>query len=85
MNESNEQTQLNFEKSLRSLESIVERMQNESMDLDELVKESGAALWIHGHTHGCCDYVLGATRLVANACGYPFERTGFKANRVVEL
>lgn len=38
MNESNEQTQLNFEKSLRSLESIVERMQNEPMDLDELVK-----------------------------------------------
>lgn len=54
-------------------------------NLDALVKESGAALWIHGHTHGCCDYVLGGTRVVANACGYPFERTGFKANRVVAL
>ncbi len=49
------------------------------------MKESGAALWIHGHTHGCCDYVLGGTRVVANACGYPFERTGFQADRVVEL
>ena len=54
-------------------------------NLDALVQESGAALWIHGHTHGCGDYVLGDTRVVANACGYPFERTGFKANRVVEL
>ncbi|MDX9710596.1 MAG: metallophosphoesterase [Trichloromonas sp.] len=54
-------------------------------NLDALVKDSGAALWIHGHTHGCCDYVLGDTRVVANACGYPFEQTGFKANRVVEL
>ena len=39
-------------------------------DLDALVESSGAALWIHGHTHVNCDYRLGATRVVCNPRGY---------------
>jgi hypothetical protein len=30
-------------------------------------------LWVHGHTHSSCDYVLGAARVVSNPFGYPRE------------
>jgi predicted phosphodiesterase len=39
-------------------------------DAEELVGTSGAALWIHGHTHDSFDYVVGATRVVCNPRGY---------------
>ncbi len=45
-------------------------------DLDAVVAESGAALWIHGHTHHCCDYRLGETRVVNNGHGYGDENAG---------
>jgi hypothetical protein len=45
-----------------------------------------AALWIHGHTHYCCDYQVGGTRVVANQRGYPGEDTGaFDPGFVVEV
>ncbi len=42
-------------------------------DLDEVVAASGAALWVHGHTHHCVDYRLGPTRVLSNQRGYPDE------------
>lgn len=39
------------------------------------VERSGARLWIHGHTHVACDYVVGATRVICNPRGYPGEAT----------
>lgn len=39
-------------------------------DLAALVEKSGAALWVHGHTHDSFDYRVGATRVVANPRGY---------------
>lgn len=44
--------------------------------LDEMVFDSGAKLWVHGHTHDPSDYMIGKTRVVANPCGYPGERRG---------
>jgi predicted phosphodiesterase len=41
-----------------------------SSPLDALVAESGAALWVHGHTHDSFDYVIGGTRVVCNPRGY---------------
>ena len=38
-----------------------------------LVKDGGAKLWVHGHTHIACDYTVGATRVVCNPRGYPGE------------
>ncbi|MFO7724898.1 MAG: 1-acyl-sn-glycerol-3-phosphate acyltransferase, partial [Oceanipulchritudo sp.] len=35
-------------------------------------ESSGAALWIHGHSHGFFDYHIGDTRVVCNSRGYPF-------------
>lgn len=42
-------------------------------NLDDLVEASGAALWIHGHTHHCVDYRIGSTRVWSNQRGYPDE------------
>jgi predicted phosphodiesterase len=42
-------------------------------DLEAFVALSGAAVWVHGHTHYCTDYELGATRVVSNQRGYPNE------------
>lgn len=53
--------------------------------LDELVADSGAALWIHGHTHVHADYRCGDVRVVSNARGYPAEDTGFDPSFVVDL
>lgn len=46
MNESNGNPLFNFEKSLRSLEATVERLQQEQLDLDLMVK-----LYEEGITH----------------------------------
>ncbi len=39
-------------------------------NLDDLVEASGAALWVHGHTHVSNDYRIGAIRVVCNPRGY---------------
>jgi len=43
-------------------------------DAADLVAGAGARLWLHGHTHAPCDYVVGNTRVVCNPRGYPHER-----------
>lgn len=42
-------------------------------DLDEIVANSGALLWIHGHLHVQQDYSIGNTRVICNPRGYPDE------------
>ncbi len=39
-------------------------------DLSSLIQSTRPALWIHGHTHDCADFVLGQTRVVSNPRGY---------------
>jgi Icc-related predicted phosphoesterase len=39
-------------------------------DIEKLILERKPKLWIHGHTHTSCDYMLGATRVVCNPFGY---------------
>jgi predicted phosphodiesterase len=61
---------------LPSLRSVAKRFENDALNpafashLDALVERSGAALWIHGHTHDSCDYTIGATRVICNPRGY---------------
>lgn len=38
-------------------------------NLDSLIERSGVPLWIHGHTHYCVDYRIGATRVLSNQRG----------------
>ena len=55
-------------------------------NLDELVKESGVPLWIHGHTHYNVDYVIGSTRVLTNQLGYPDQLCkGFDPSLTVEI
>jgi predicted phosphodiesterase len=61
---------------LPSLRSIPERFKSDMLSaayasqLDALVEASGAALWIHGHTHDSVNYLIGSTRVVCNPRGY---------------
>ncbi|OHD03820.1 MAG: hypothetical protein A2095_05475 [Sphingomonadales bacterium GWF1_63_6] len=61
-------------------------------DLSRLVEESGAKVWVHGHTHSSFDYKIGDTRIVCNPKGYgPFklggrpENLAFDPFKVVEI
>ncbi len=55
-------------------------------DLSRFIVESEARLWIHGHIHRRCDYIVGNTRVLANPRGYPTEpRDGFDPGLVVDV
>ena len=58
-------------------------------DAESLVEASGAALWIHGHTHDSFDYAIAGTRVVCNSRGYWLEgrneNARFDADFVVEI
>lgn len=56
-------------------------------NLERLMGEDHAGLWVHGHTHLATDYEVAGTRVVSNPRGYvPEERVReFLAGMVVEL
>jgi hypothetical protein len=54
-------------------------------DMKDLLCEVGPTLWVHGHVHHRNDYMVGGTRVVSNARGYPNEETGFDPTYAVEL
>ena len=60
-------------------------------NLDGLVEASGAALWLHGHTHTSFDYRIGKTRVVCNPRGYANlgdgrpENSAFDPNLLIEV
>lgn len=58
-------------------------------DAEALVAGSGAALWIHGHTHDSFDYMVGSTRVVCNPRGYAKEgvneNAAFEAGMVITV
>ena len=62
--------------------SVAERFANDPLNpafasrLEGLIEEHRPDLWIHGHTHVPCDYVLFDTRIVCNPRGYPGEASG---------
>ena len=57
---------------------------------DDLVLQSGAQLWIHGHTHEPADYKIGHTRVVSNPRGYSHKisestNPGFNRLCIIEI
>jgi predicted phosphodiesterase len=58
-------------------------------NLDALVEKSGAALWVHGHTHDSFDYHIRGTRVLANPRGYvkngKAENSAFDPGLTVEV
>jgi len=43
-------------------------------DMDDVVRESGARYWIHGHVHSRFRYMIGDTKVICNPKGYPNGR-----------
>jgi Icc-related predicted phosphoesterase len=54
-------------------------------DCEDLILASRPHLWVHGHTHNCADYLVGATRVICNAHGYGNENPAFDPSLVVEV
>lgn len=56
-------------------------------DVEDVIASGVPAVWIHGHTHSSCDYVLGRTRVVCNPFGYAGseENPGFDERKVIEV
>ena len=52
---------------------------------ERLVRETGAALWIHGHVHASFDYQIGRTRVVSNPRGHPGENPSFRPGLAIEV
>jgi predicted phosphodiesterase len=83
---------------LPSMRSVAKRYKDDLLTpafasaIDELL-DMGAELWVHGHTHDSCDYVIGRTRVVCNPRGYSsfagptfgMENKAFDPNKVVEI
>ena len=54
-------------------------------DLSGVIEVGRPALWVHGHTHDSCDYMVGDTRIVCNPRGYDDENARFDPMLVVRV
>ena len=54
-------------------------------DLSGLIERGKPDYWIHGHTHQFHDYQHGHTRVVCNPKGFPFDKSTFKQEFIIEL
>jgi hypothetical protein len=55
-------------------------------DLERLMLDYAPAFWLHGHTHWCGSYRVGATQVVSNARGYVDEpAAGFEPDLVLTI
>ncbi len=76
--------------SLRSIpaEYLTERVNGAyHSDLEWLIEEKKPAVWVHGHTHTACDYMIGGTRVICNPRGYgnQFKKNGYNATLTFEI
>jgi len=54
-------------------------------DCEDLILATSPTVWVHGHTHNSADYLVGATRVIANPRGYGNENKEFNPALVVEV
>ena len=56
-------------------------------NLESLILEKKPKLWMHGHTHDACDYMIGDTRILCNPRGYgnQYKKNGYNSTLVVEI
>jgi len=54
-------------------------------DLSGVIDAGRPALWIHGHTHESCDYIVGDTRVVCNPRGYEDENGNFNPALTIQI
>ncbi len=54
-------------------------------NLENLILDLNAPLWIHGHTHDNFDYMIGDTRIVCNPRGYHGKKYGPNLDFIPDL
>jgi Icc-related predicted phosphoesterase len=54
-------------------------------DLSAVIESGRPALWVHGHTHDSCDYMVDDTRVVCNPRGYDDENSAFEPVLTVRI
>lgn len=54
-------------------------------DVGDLIAERQPAIWIHGHTHDPCDYLVDKTRVYCNPLGYPHEGSNPNWKKLIEI
>ena len=53
---------------------------------ETIIRTKSPAYWVHGHTHGACEYTIGSTSVVCNPLGYPDElNTGFVYDKRIRI
>ncbi len=76
---------------LPSLKSVSPKYQGDASncffvtEMDKEIVSLEPSVWLHGHTHTACDYILGETRVVCNPFGYRGERTGYQDKLIIEV
>lgn len=76
---------------LPHLRSVPERFKGDptnaayASDLSEIIEEGRPALWIHGHMHDSCDYIVSRTRIISNPKGYGDENSAFDGRFVARI
>lgn len=76
-----------------SFKSVHKKYKNDPLnvffvcDMEKIILEKKPKLWIHGHTHYSCDYMIGETRILCNPYGYHnYEiNTEFNSQLIVEV
>ena len=80
---------IRFAKTLNRRDAAVSYTHLDVYKRQALVEKSGAALWVHGHTHDSFDYHVGRTRVLANPRGYvkdgSAENAAFNPGLTVEV
>lgn len=54
-------------------------------DLSSIIDDFQPTLWVHGHTHDSCDYLVGATHVICNPRGYEDENSAFNPHLVTRV
>lgn len=52
---------------------------------DHIILNRQLSLWIHGHSHEPCNYLLDKSRVVCNPCGYPWQLSPNWKPLVIEI
>jgi Icc-related predicted phosphoesterase len=54
-------------------------------NLDNLIVDLAADIWVHGHIHSNSDYAFGDTRIICNPHGYGMENPSFNPELLVHV
>jgi len=46
-------------------------------DLSDTILKFSPDVWVHGHTHDSCEYILGKTTVISKQAGYEWDREAY--------